>query len=174
MTVQLTGDTIPTPVGEMLLVTHGDALCAAEFSGFEARMRALLRRHHGDFELRPGAAPSAVRDGFARYFDGDIEAFAGIAPLTNGTPFQESVWAALRATQWGERLSYSELAARIGRPRAVRAVGLANGRNPVAILIPCHRIVGKNGSLTGYAGGLERKAWLLEHEGLGAARNPGT
>jgi methylated-DNA-[protein]-cysteine S-methyltransferase len=152
----------------MFLVTSGDALCAAEFSGYEARVRALLRRHHGDFELQPGAAPRAVRDGFARYFGGDIEAFEGIAPLTNGTPFQESVWAALRATKWGQRLSYSELAARIGRPLAVRAVGLANGRNPVAILTPCHRIVGKNGSLTCYAGGLKRKAWLLDHEGNGA------
>jgi methylated-DNA-[protein]-cysteine S-methyltransferase len=164
------GDTIATPIGAMMLVTRGDALCAAEFSGQEARVRTLLRRHHGDIEVQPGTAPGSVRDGFARYFAGEAECFAGIAPLTNGTPFQESVWAALRATRWGERLSYSDLAARIGRPRAVRAVGFANGSNPVAILIPCHRIVGKNGSLTGYAGGLERKAWLLEHEGDGVAR----
>jgi methylated-DNA-[protein]-cysteine S-methyltransferase len=168
MTVQLIGDTIPTPIGEMLLVTRGGALCAAEFGGYEARVRTALRRRHGAFELRPGAAPGAVRDGFARYFEGDADSFVGLPLLTAGTPFQESVWAALRATRWGERHAYSELAARIGRPRAVRAVGLANGRNPVAILIPCHRIVGRNGSLTGYAGGLERKAWLLAHEGGGA------
>jgi len=83
---------------------------------------------------------------------------------TGGTPFQQEVWRSLRAIPCGTTTSYGKLAAQIGRPAAVRAVGLANGANPVAVVIPCHRVIGSNGSLTGYGGGLERKRWLLDHE----------
>ena len=82
-----------------------------------------------------------------------------------GTPFQRAVWAALRRIPAGETLSYGQLAAQIGKPKAVRAVGLANGSNPVGVVVPCHRVIGADGSLTGYGGGLPRKLWLLEHEG---------
>jgi methylated-DNA-[protein]-cysteine S-methyltransferase len=83
---------------------------------------------------------------------------------TSGTPFQREVWRALRNIPCGTTVSYAKLAEQIGRPAAVRAVGLANGSNPVGVVVPCHRVIGANGSLTGYGGGIERKSWLLEHE----------
>jgi methylated-DNA-[protein]-cysteine S-methyltransferase len=92
--------------------------------------------------------------------------------LTNGTPFQQTVWAALREIPCGQTISYATLARRIGRPSAVRAVGLANGANPVGIVIPCHRVIGANGTLTGYGGGLDRKRWLLSHEAGGFRLSP--
>jgi methylated-DNA-[protein]-cysteine S-methyltransferase len=100
-----------------------------------------------------------------RYFDGDMAAFEGIETAPRGTAFQERVWDALQTVPAGRTVSYADIAQRIGQPAAVRAVGLANGRNPVPIVIPCHRIIGRDGSLTGFGGGLERKAWLLRHEG---------
>jgi methylated-DNA-[protein]-cysteine S-methyltransferase len=104
------------------------------------------------------------------YFAGTLTEFD--VPLAmNGTDFQRRVWAQLREIPYGETISYGELARRVGSPNASRAVGLANGRNPVAIIVPCHRVIGADGSLTGYGGGLDRKTWLLEHEaGRGTAR----
>lgn len=100
-----------------------------------------------------------------RYFAGDIDALDGVAVQTNGTEFQRTVWAELRRIPRGTTTTYGELAARIGKPTAARAVGLANGSNPVSIVVPCHRVIGADGSLTGYAGGTARKEWLLRHEG---------
>jgi methylated-DNA-[protein]-cysteine S-methyltransferase len=102
-----------------------------------------------------------VRD----YLGGDLDALAPVVVETGGTPFQRSVWTALRDIPPGTTVSYRELARTIGSPAAVRAVGAANGANPISIVIPCHRVIGSDGSLTGYAGGMERKRWLLEHEG---------
>jgi methylated-DNA-[protein]-cysteine S-methyltransferase len=99
-----------------------------------------------------------------RYFAGDLAAIDELPVRTAGTPFQRDVWRALRAIPHGTTVSYAKLAEQVGRPNAVRAVGLANGSNPIGVVVPCHRVVGSNGSLTGYGGGIERKRWLLQHE----------
>ena len=156
---------MPSPIGELYLVTRGAALCVLDFSDYESRMRQLLERRFGPVELTEGVVPAAVRKTVEDYFEGDTGGIDAIATETRGTPFQERVWRALRDIPSGTTTSYGELARRIGEPTASRAVGLANGSNPVAIVIPCHRVIGADGSLTGYGGGLERKQWLLEHEG---------
>jgi methylated-DNA-[protein]-cysteine S-methyltransferase len=126
----------------------------------------LLRRYYGPgIELAPGPAPAAVRDALDAYFAGRTDALAGLAWKSAGTPFQLAVWRALCDIPVGETISYGELARRIGSPKAVRAVGLANGANPVGLIAPCHRVIGADGRLTGYGGGLHRKRWLLRHEG---------
>jgi methylated-DNA-[protein]-cysteine S-methyltransferase len=162
----LTLDRIATPVGEVLLATDaGGAVRALDFADYEARMLRLLKRHYGVVELVPGRAPETVRAAVEAYFGGDARALEGVRVTTGGTPFQRAVWAALRTIPAGETWSYGRLASAIGKPSAVRAVGLANGANPVGIIVPCHRVIGANGTLTGYAGGVERKRWLLAHEG---------
>lgn len=164
--MSLTLDRIPSPVGEVLVVVDADgAVRALDFHDFEERMRWLLRRHYGKVTLTPGRAPEAVREAVRAYFSGDLSAFDGVEVRTGGTDFQRSVWKALRDIPAGETRSYGQLAAAIGAPKAVRAVGLANGANPVGVIVPCHRVIGSSGKLTGYAGGLERKRWLLAHEG---------
>jgi len=162
----LTLDRIATPLGEALLVTDADgAVRALDFADYEARMRRLLRRHCGAGPtLIEGRAPEPVRQAVEAYFSGDLGALDGLTVKTAGTAFQRAVWAALRAIPAGETRSYGQLAAAVGAPRAVRAAGLANGQNPVAVIVPCHRVIGADGTLTGYAGGLERKRWLLRHE----------
>ena len=158
-------DRIATPVGEVLLVVDAEGrVVALDFHDFEDRMMRLLARHHGEVDLTSGRAPETVKAAVEAYFEGDVTALDGLAVRTNGTAFQREVWAALRAIPTGETRTYGQLAAAIGRPRAVRAAGLANGQNPVALIVPCHRVIGANGLLTGYAGGLERKRWLLAHE----------
>ncbi|MFC5344164.1 methylated-DNA--[protein]-cysteine S-methyltransferase [Brevundimonas staleyi] len=161
----LTLDRIATPVGEVLLVTDAEgAVRALDFSDYEARMMRLLGRHAPDAELVPGRSPEVVRKAVEAYFTGDARALDGLTVKTGGTAFQRSVWAALRDIPAGETRSYGQLAAAVGSPKAVRAAGLANGQNPIAVIVPCHRVIGANGALTGYAGGLERKKWLLAHE----------
>jgi methylated-DNA-[protein]-cysteine S-methyltransferase len=116
---------------------------------------------------RDDAALSEARAQLQAYFAGELRGFE--LPLAaEGTPFQQRVWRALCDIPYGETISYGELARRIGQPAAARAVGLANGQNPIAIVVPCHRVIGANGSLTGYGGGLERKRWLLAHESRGS------
>lgn len=162
---RLTLDRIETPLGEVLLVTDADgAVRALDFADFEPRMMKLLARYFGAVELSEGLAPEAVRTAVQAYFHGDAHALEGLTTRTGGTDFQRQVWAALKTIPAGQTRSYAQLAAMIGRPSAVRAVGLANGANPIALIAPCHRVVGANGTLTGYAGGLERKRWLLAHE----------
>jgi methylated-DNA-[protein]-cysteine S-methyltransferase len=128
-------------------------------------MHRLLRLHYGVVELNDGRMPERVRDVLGGYFRGAVTGIDALAVATGGTEFQQQVWAALRAIPAGETRSYGALAKAIGRPAAVRAVGLANGANPIGVVVPCHRVIGQNGTLTGYAGGLERKRWLLAHEG---------
>lgn len=159
-------DHYESPVGTILLVTDEDRrLRALDFADHEPRMRRLLRRHYGTDETLLVPAPTAIRDALDAYFEGDCEALSRIQWRTNGSAFQRQVWIALCDIPAGSTMSYGRLAAHIGKPAAVRAVGLANGANPVGIVVPCHRVIGANGKLTGYGGGVERKAWLLDHEG---------
>lgn len=159
-------DRLASPVGAMLIVHDAqERLRALEFHDCEPRLRQLLRIHYGHSVLRDRRAPASIRDAFVAYFAGDLGAIDRIEVATNGTPFQRDVWAALRAIRAGTTMSYSALARRLGRPKAVRAVGMANGANPVSIVVPCHRVIGADASLTGYGGGIERKRWLLNHEG---------
>lgn len=161
-------DRVATPVGEVLLVTDGDgAVRALDFADYEPRMMRLLLRHAPGAALVEGRAPASIRAAVEAWFGGDLTALDGLTVRTGGTDFQRTVWRALRAIPAGETRSYGQLAAAIGSPKAVRAAGLANGQNPVAVIVPCHRVIGADGSLTGYAGGLERKRWLLAHEAGG-------
>jgi methylated-DNA-[protein]-cysteine S-methyltransferase len=158
-----------SPIGEMQLVTdERGRLRALDWSDHEARLHALMRRQYPGraISLSHGAAPAALRGALEAYFAGALDAIEAIEVETGGTEFQRRAWAALRAIPVGQTASYSEQAASIGRPKAVRAVGIANGANPVGLVVPCHRVIGADGSLTGYGGGLERKRWLLEHEGV--------
>jgi methylated-DNA-[protein]-cysteine S-methyltransferase len=145
-------------------VCAGDVLCALEFGDDESRIRPWLRRHYGDNRLAPGRAPAVIRNGLEEYFHGRLESLGHVLVETAGTPFQQLVWSALREIPAGATVSYGQLAARIGKPGCGRAVGTATGSNPVAIVVPCHRVIGANGALTGYGGGLDRKRWLLAHE----------
>ena len=149
--------TIASPVGPILLVASPQGLSAVLFQG---------QRQNASFDAVP-ERPLDVLEQAARelgeYFEGKRTAFdTPLAP--EGTAFQKAVWAELRAIPFGERASYGVVAAKLGKPRAVRAVGGANAKNPIAIMVPCHRVVGADDTLTGYAGGLETKAWLLAHE----------
>ncbi|ODT59383.1 methylated-DNA--[protein]-cysteine S-methyltransferase [Phenylobacterium sp.] len=157
---------LPTPVGEAILVADAQGVLRAfDWTSHEARLRLLLRRQNPPTTLVEGRAPAVIREAVDAYFAGDLTALAAISWRTGGTDFQRSVWTALCAIPVGETVTYKQLAERIGRPSAVRAVGLANGANPVGVVVPCHRVIGSDGSLTGYGGGLERKRWLLTHEG---------
>jgi methylated-DNA-[protein]-cysteine S-methyltransferase len=159
-------DEIPSAIGTVLLVTDGARLCALDYVGYEQRMTDLLKPRYSDFRLKKSCDPCGFSSRVRAYLHGEYGALDEIPVLTGGTPFQQRVWAALRTIPRGTVMSYGEMATTLGHPRAFRAVGAANALNPIAIVIPCHRLVGANGSLTGYAGGLERKRWLLEHEGV--------
>jgi O-6-methylguanine DNA methyltransferase len=154
-----------SPLGPLLLVTSSDgALRALDFEAYEARMVQLLAQHYGACALAAQQVSRPLADALGAYFAGQLSALDVLPIATGGTLFQRTVWRALRTIPAGETLSYGELAARVGQPGAARAVGLANGKNPIAIVVPCHRVIGADGSLTGYAGGVERKRWLLDHE----------
>ena len=160
---------VPSPVGSLFVVTDEQGhLRAVDFEDHEARLHRLLRRHYGlgGFTLAARREPSAARRALEAYFAGELSALDDLPVATGGTRFQRKVWAALRRVRPGRTLSYGALAQRIGHATAVRAVGLANGANPIAIVVPCHRVIGADASLTGYGGGLPRKRWLLEHEGV--------
>ncbi len=160
-------DRITSPLGEILLACDAEGrLRALDFQDYEDRMRQLLRLQYGVFKLDTGPAPVAITEPLRAYFAGEPTALTAVPVETGGTPFQREVWVALRRIPLGTTTTYGALAASIGRPRAVRAVGLANGANPVSIVVPCHRVIGSDGALTGFGGGLHRKRWLLEHEGV--------
>jgi O-6-methylguanine DNA methyltransferase len=159
--------TMPSPIGCLTLACRDEALCG---------LRMEDQRHAS------GVEPSWVRDDdrfwdiaeqLRAYFAGDRSSF-DLPVRLEGTPFQVAVWSALRDIPFGETISYAELARRVGRPGASRAVGGANGRNPVAIVVPCHRVVAADGNLGGYGGGLDRKRWLLDHEGASGRWSNGT
>ena len=162
-------DRLPTPAGEMIVIADAEGnLRVIDWTEHEARMRQLLDQQYGKgtYTLTPARDPGGLSSAMRRYFKGDRDVIDKLPVKTAGTPFQRSVWKALRKIKCGTTISYAELAKRIGRPKAVRAVGLANGQNPISVVVPCHRVIGSNGSLTGYGGGLPRKKWLLEHEGV--------
>lgn len=172
MTLQLTLERMATPLGDMLLVADPDgALRAAEFADCDERLGRLLDRRlgAGRYKLENGRISGASAAALGAYFGGNVDAIDDIRVCYGGTPFQQTVWTALRKIAPGRALTYSGLAMTIGRPSAPRAVGHANGANPFSIIVPCHRLVGANGDLTGYAGGIERKRWLLDHEAKHAA-----
>ncbi|SFT46178.1 methylated-DNA--[protein]-cysteine S-methyltransferase [Mesorhizobium sp. YR577] len=165
--VALIAETIDTPIGRLVLLADGDgSLCAAEFEDCGHRLDRWLRRRFGPdgYVLVPGHVPAATAKAFSDYFAGKLVALDEIAVALSGTDFQNAVWQALRRVEPGKRLAYSALAAHIGKPKAIRAVGAANGANPLSIVVPCHRLVGAGGDLVRYGGGLERKRWLLDHE----------
>ncbi|AMV40272.1 methylated-DNA--[protein]-cysteine S-methyltransferase [Planctomyces sp. SH-PL62] len=155
--------TLRSPIGDLLIVSNGEAL-----TGLYTEQARYARAVEDSWKPDPGPFREAER-WLQAYFEGEPSPFdLRIAP--RGTDFQHAVWSALRTLRFGERVGYGELARRLGRPGAGRAVGHANARNPISLVVPCHRVVGAGGGLTGYAGGLDRKLWLLEHEARCAAR----
>ncbi|WP_426750855.1 methylated-DNA--[protein]-cysteine S-methyltransferase [Myxococcus sp. Y35] len=165
-------DRAPTPIGQVLVVCDEEgALRAVDWEDYEARMLRLLRLHYGEqgYTLAPASDPFGRTSALQAYLRGQVGIIDTLPVATAGTPFQRAVWRALRDIPAGATTSYGKLAEQIGRPKAVRAVGMANGANPVGVVVPCHRVVGANASLTGYGGGLERKQWLLDHERRHAA-----
>ena len=166
-------DRLATPIGEALIVTDEAGLLRAfDWADCEFSMARLLRLHYGSVVPEPGVAPGNVRRLLRNYFDGDFECLRDIEWRTAGTPFQRAVWTGLTMIAPGETLSYAELAAKLGCPKSVRAVGTANGSNPISVVVPCHRVIGADGSLTGYGGGINRKRWLLKHEGAAFRDRP--
>ncbi len=160
-------DELRTPLGKLaLLADEAGRLHAVGFFDGHARMESVLGRGDHVRANDPSGLTSALR----AYFDGELTAIEGLPVVMGGTEFQRSVWRGLLKIPCGETRSYGDLARRVGRPKAVRAVGLANGSNPIGIVVPCHRVIGANGTLTGYGGGIERKRWLLEHEGVALAQ----
>jgi methylated-DNA-[protein]-cysteine S-methyltransferase len=165
-------DVIDTPVGPLAIVAdQKGAMRMLSFDGENDRWRKDFSRHY------PGGDLVARRDPFGhglalkRYFAGDMDALDNIPVAFGGTPFQNKVWRQLRKIPVGQTLSYGAVARKIGEPKAMRAVGLANGSNPIAVIVPCHRVIGSDGSLTGFGGGLPRKKWLLDHEAKHTASN---
>lgn len=148
-----------SPIGELLLTSDGESL-----TGLHMEPHDEPHGRRDDKVLRP------YRDELRAYFAGELREFD--LPLAlQGTEFQRKVWAALRKIPYGKAISYAELARRVGQPGAARAVGSANGRNSVGIIVPCHRVIAADGTLGGYGGGLDRKRWLLDHEAAVLARN---
>lgn len=167
-------DTLPSAIGDILLVSDGVSLCALDFADYETRLLTLLNKRFAAVTLEPCANPQGFSDRLRAYLAGDLHSFDTVPVNPGGTAFQRQVWIALRQIPAGTVATYGELAAKLGKPTAYRAVGMANSLNPVAIAQPCHRVVGTNGQLTGYAGGLERKQWLLHHEGVDLANQGST
>jgi len=157
----LYSDTFATAAGPFSLAVDAEGAVVGAVFGDAGALRARLPREW--LSLDPGRCAAARRQVQA-YLAGERRDFT-LRVGARGTPFQERVWAALRGIPWGETVSYGELAARVGRPGAARAVGAANARNPVCLIVPCHRVIASDGLLTGYVGGIWRKKWLLEHEG---------
>jgi methylated-DNA-[protein]-cysteine S-methyltransferase len=155
---------LKSPIGELVGYVREGALCALDFGDREEGNRALLERRFGAIDVREGTEARETRRRLEAYLAGDLEVLDAIAVDPGGTEFQAKVWAALRRIPPGRTVSYAELAVAVGSPSAVRAVGTANGQNPVPVVIPCHRVVRSDGTLGGYGGGLDRKRWLLDHE----------
>ncbi len=163
--MKIVNDSFDSPVGGITVHIAGDALILLDFADCAARTQRLLHRRFGDTQPERKDNPLEIRERVAAYFAGDWGAFDDLPLDPGGTEFQREVWAGLRRIPPGQAISYAALAKSIRRPAAVRAVGRANALNPIAIVVPCHRVIGKDGTLTGYAGGLKRKEWLLRHEG---------
>lgn len=165
---RLVAGRIDSPLGEIVVVSdERDVLRGLWFDDTERDpVTRALRRLYGPVALETGSLPASIRIPLQRYFAGDLTALRAIPLGLGGTGFQQAVWTALTRIPAGATTTYGELAARIRRPTSVRAVGAANGANPISIVVPCHRVIGANRTLTGYGGGLHRKRWLLAHEGV--------
>jgi methylated-DNA-[protein]-cysteine S-methyltransferase len=165
---------IPSPLGQILLVSDNRAVWALDFEDYEDRMMKLLQKRYGSVQLAEQASDlgdcnltrQSLQACIQAYFSGDLNSLNHLPVETGGTPFQQQVWQSLRTIPAGQVITYGELAQNLNNPKAVRAVGMANSLNPIAIILPCHRVIGAKGQLTGYAGGLDRKQWLLKHEGI--------
>ena len=157
---------LESPLGLIDIITDGRTVRAVDFRSHELRMIELMRRYLGPVELRPATTTSDATSRLIDYFAGDVAAVEALKVTMTGTAFQQRVWAALLTIPSGITRTYQQIAEQIGSRKACRAVGLANGANPIAIVVPCHRVIGANQTLTGYGGGLERKRWLLQHEGV--------
>lgn len=155
---------LESPLGGIVLAVTKDGLCALDFADLEAPLRARLKRAHPDATLEDGPHAKAAAARVKAYFTGQLDALDALEVAPEGTSFQKKVWSALRAIPVGTTCSYQKIARAIGKPKAIRAVGAANGRNPIALVVPCHRVIAADGTLRGYAGGLWRKQWLLKHE----------
>ena len=161
---------ITSPIGPLTLAARDGRLCALQFGDTREALIARWRTREPPLATKEGSDPAGVATALREYFDGDLHALDRVEVAMEGTPFQRRVWSALRSVRAGSTASYSDIARTIGLPSAVRAVGAANGANPIAVVVPCHRIIGARGSLTGYGGGLDRKRWLLAHEARHARR----
>lgn len=171
MKQELQTDSVPSPIGDLVIVADmAGNLCAAEFADRDERLHRSLHLQFGAgrYVLVPARDPAGLSTAISAYFAGDLDAIDDLPVAAGGTEFQRRVWEALRRIPCGATTSYQALARKIGRPAAVRAVGTANGANPVSVVVPCHRVIGTGGSLTGYGGGLARKRWLLDHEAKAA------
>lgn len=158
---------LPSPLGEIVVITDAaGVLHGLDFADGDGRLVRLVTRYWPGAVVSDGPAPVAVEVALSAYFAGDARALDALPAAVGGTVFQQAVWAGLRRIPAGTALSYADLARQVGRPGAVRAVGQANGANPVSLVQPCHRVVASGGGLGGYAGGVGRKAWLLRHEGV--------
>lgn len=158
-------DVIHSPIGDVIVVVSEGVLLALDFEDYRARMMTLLQKRLTNVELHSVKNPAGMSQRVEQYFAGELTALANAPMATGGTDFQRQVWNGLRQIVPGSVCTYGELANQIDNPTAVRAVGMANSLNPISIALPCHRVIGANGQLTGYAGGLARKQWLLSHEG---------
>jgi methylated-DNA-[protein]-cysteine S-methyltransferase len=163
---------IETPVGAIVSFVKDNALCGLAFEDGRPGILRWLERRFGSLDVEPEDDPAGIVGRLAAYLAGDVAAIEDVLVDTGGTPFQQRVWAELRRIPAGRTASYADVAAAIGAPSAVRAVGAANGSNPVSIVVPCHRVVASDGTLCGYGGGLHRKRWLLEHEASAVSRPP--
>ena len=164
--ISVLSDRIETPLGPLLLLARDGMLIGLEFDDHPERVARDLRIRYGSSDRFPAENPYGFSNRIRAYFEGDLKAIEKVPTDGGGTEFQRRVWAELKLIPCGVTVSYGDIARRLGHPQATRAVGLANGRNPVSIVVPCHRVIGADGSLTGYGGGLDRKKWLLAHEGV--------
>ena len=155
---------LETELGRIVVAATEAGLCAVDFAASDAPMRERLKQARPDATFGPGPRARAAAGRLEAYFEGELDALASLEVAPDGTDFQRKVWSALRQIPVGATCSYREIAGTIGQPTAMRAVGAANGRNPIALVVPCHRVIAADGTLGGYAGGLWRKQWLLKHE----------
>ncbi len=163
--INLHADVYTSPIGDIEYIVDQEKLVFLDFADNSERIQKLMDRRYQRWEVTKKANAAGIADRLSRYFTSDWTAFDGIKMETGGTEFQRTVWRGLLQIKKGDSISYDQLASNIGNANAIRAAASANANNPIAIIIPCHRVIGKNGAMRGYAGGSERKVWLLQHEG---------
>jgi len=170
--VRIDQATLLSPIGPLAFAVAGGTLLRLDLRGDAVRLRRDVQGRFGTVTIHECEDPGGVASRLERYFRGDLQALEEVAVDPGGTDFQRDVWLKLREIPAGRTWSYADLARAVGRPAAVRAVGAANGANPIPLVLPCHRVIGTDGRLTGYGGGLPRKEWLLHHEGARLVPGP--